>query len=196
MSKSNQASGGWDVAHREGAAIIRIFTEAQVAVVGRRKEGKSVCAPCLCKEKRRSQGCAQKRFVLSSPSSHHRFPHHRFPHQTPHFTPETHSSAAGCGLCKVNSNAITNHSTHLLSPRRKTPLLEGYQIPCRSAAGLLSPDFVRANKSRLYPFPSNNSPFQPLQHTIERDASKVSIGLACCSVRMSQNDLVELFNGA
>ena len=48
------------------------------------------------------------------------------------------------------------------------PLLEGYQIP--SAAGLLSPDFVRAT------FASNNNN-TPFEHPIERDASNQSDSL-------------------
>ena len=148
--------------------VVRISTELQWEE-GKRE--KSVCALCLCKEKGEAGGVHKKRFVLSSS-----FPHHCFPHQTPHSTPEANPPAAGYGLCRVNSNAITHHSTHLQSPRQKPP----WRVVCGMAQwGMVSLD-LRAVLQ-----------LQHQQCPIEGDA-KESIGIVFFSQGIPQIDPVAL----
>ena len=131
VSESNQASRVMGMHSTLRAAIVRIFTEIQgVQLGGEEKREKSVL--WACEEKRRSQGCAQNdSFFISSLTI--AFLIRRL---TLHWK---QSSAANCGLCKINSTAITNHSTHLWSPRHKAPLLGGYHISRRMTAGHAQP---------------------------------------------------------
>jgi len=112
---------------------------------GKKERGKRESVLCACaKKKRRSERCAQT-IRSSSP-----FLQHRFPHQTLHSTPETHSPATRRVLCKVNFNAITNHSTHLVESRAEHPPPHKRVLGSRTKAQL-SFDLMRANKPRLRP---------------------------------------------
>ena len=138
--------------------VVRIFTEIQtgVAVVGRRKKGKgSLCSVPVQRKKGEAWG-VHKTILLHLPS-----PTIAFLIRRPTQHQKAHFPAAGCGLCTVNLNAITNHSTHLLSPRQKAPV---------------SPLEFCAQRSALICCLSPTTPFQQ-QRPIERDAAKGSIRL-------------------